>query len=130
MKLESALKKSNEKIWDMGEKIRELGDAEIFNQEFSEVAHGIHISNDVRAAIKKKSIYSSDLQSSRKNLTNIGSKLHSLRKGSVFIFKILLSISVIVPIHGLVQYDYMRDVSEPRGEIGEGGIRADNDTAF
>ena len=54
MKLESALKKSNEKIWDMGEKIRELGDAEIFNQEFSEVAHGIHISNDVRAAIKKE----------------------------------------------------------------------------
>lgn len=52
--LETALKKSNEEIWDMGEKIRELGDAKIFNQEFSEVAHSIHISNDVRAAIKKE----------------------------------------------------------------------------
>lgn len=54
VKLESALKKSNEKIWDMGEKIREFGDAKIFNQEFGKVAHGIHISNDVRAAIKKE----------------------------------------------------------------------------
>lgn len=54
IELESALKKSNEKIWDMGEKIRELGDVKIFNQEFSEVAHGIHISNDARAAIKKE----------------------------------------------------------------------------
>lgn len=52
--LETSLKKSNEKIWDMGEKIRELGDAKIFNQEFMEVAHSIHISNDTRAALKKE----------------------------------------------------------------------------
>jgi hypothetical protein len=38
----------------MGEKIRELGDSKIFNQKFSEVAHGIHLSNDKRAAIKKE----------------------------------------------------------------------------
>ena len=52
--LEASLKKSNEEIWDMGEKIRELGDAKIFNQEFSDMAHGIHLSNDARAAIKKE----------------------------------------------------------------------------
>lgn len=53
-RLETALKKANEEIWNMGEKIRELGDAEIFSQEFSKVAHGIHLSNDTRATIKKE----------------------------------------------------------------------------
>ena len=52
--LEAALKKSNEEIWDMGDKIRELGDAENFNQEFNEMALGIHHSNDKRAATKKE----------------------------------------------------------------------------
>lgn len=52
--LELALKKSNEEIWDMGDKIRELGDAKDFNQEFIDVAYGIHLSNDTRASIKKQ----------------------------------------------------------------------------
>jgi hypothetical protein len=52
--LEIALKKSNEEIWDMGDKIRELGDAKNFNQEFIDVAYGIHLSNDTRASIKKQ----------------------------------------------------------------------------
>lgn len=52
--LETALKKSNEEIWDMGDTIRELGDAKNFNQEFNEMALGIHHSNDKRAAIKKE----------------------------------------------------------------------------
>lgn len=53
-KLETSLKKSNEEIWDMGDKIRELGEAKNFNQAFNEMALGIHHSNDRRAAAKKE----------------------------------------------------------------------------
>jgi hypothetical protein len=52
--LEAALKKSNEEIWDMGDKIRELGDAKNFNQEFIDMALGIHHANDKRATVKKE----------------------------------------------------------------------------
>lgn len=52
--LEASLKKANKEIWDMGEKIRELGDAQNFGQEFNTVALGIHHSNDTRAAAKKE----------------------------------------------------------------------------
>lgn len=52
--LEEELKKSNEEIWDMGDKIRELGDKQNFGAEFIEVAYGIHLANDRRAAIKKE----------------------------------------------------------------------------
>lgn len=52
--LESRLKKSNEEIWDMGDKIRDLGDKKDFGKEFADVALGIHHSNDRRAAIKKE----------------------------------------------------------------------------
>jgi len=52
--LESSLKKSNEEIWNMGEKIRELGEAKNFNQAFNNAALGIHLSNDKRAAAKKE----------------------------------------------------------------------------
>jgi hypothetical protein len=51
--LELALKKANEEIWDMGEKIRELGGKKDFGPEFIEVAYGIHIANDHRASVKK-----------------------------------------------------------------------------
>lgn len=51
---ESALKKANEEIWDMGEKIRALGEAKNFNQAFTDAALGIHLSNDKRAAAKKE----------------------------------------------------------------------------
>lgn len=52
--LEAALKKSNEEIWDMGEKIRELGESRQFGQEFNAVALCIHHSNDKRADAKKE----------------------------------------------------------------------------
>lgn len=52
--LEDLLKKSNEEIWDMGERIRELGEAENFNQEFLKTALGIHHANDRRASVKKE----------------------------------------------------------------------------
>lgn len=53
-KLEDSLKKSNEEIWDMGEKIRELGEAKNFNKEFTKITLDIHHSNDRRAAVKKE----------------------------------------------------------------------------
>jgi septal ring factor EnvC (AmiA/AmiB activator) len=53
-KLEADLKKSNEEIWDMGDKIRELGDKQDFGKDFIDVAYGIHLANDKRAAIKKE----------------------------------------------------------------------------
>jgi hypothetical protein len=52
--LEEALKKSNEEIWDMGDKIREYGESKNFGHEFAEVAYGVHLSNDHRAALKKE----------------------------------------------------------------------------
>ena len=52
--LELRLKKSNEEIWDMGDKIRELGDKQNFGKDFIKVAYGIHLANDRRAAIKKE----------------------------------------------------------------------------
>lgn len=52
--LESRLKKSNEEIWDMGDKIRELGEKQDFGKGFIDVAYGIHLANDRRAAIKKE----------------------------------------------------------------------------
>ncbi len=52
--LEASLKKSNEEIWDMGDTIRELGEAKNFNQEFNEMALCIHHSNDKRATAKKE----------------------------------------------------------------------------
>lgn len=54
IELENALKKSNEEIWDMGDKIREFGEKKDFGKEFVDVAYGIHLANDTRAAIKKE----------------------------------------------------------------------------
>lgn len=53
-KLEADLKKLNEEIWDMGDKIREFGDKQDFGKEFIEPAYNIHLVNDRRAAIKKE----------------------------------------------------------------------------
>jgi len=52
--MEESLKKANEEIWDMGDKIREYGDKKDFGEGFVKVALGIHLANDVRASIKKE----------------------------------------------------------------------------
>ena len=52
--LENRLKQSNEKIWDMSDQIREYGNKKDFGPEFIDVAYGIHLANDERAAIKKE----------------------------------------------------------------------------
>src|SRR3989338_16936 len=52
--LAERLKKSNQEIWDYGEKIRELGEAKEFGEALVKVAWDIHVSNDRRAALKKE----------------------------------------------------------------------------
>jgi hypothetical protein len=52
--LESALKKTNEVIWDMSETLRIFGEKEDFGADFVKVAYGIHTSNDERARLKKE----------------------------------------------------------------------------
>ena len=52
--LEDRLKKANETIWHMSEKIRELVDTKDFSKDFVEVSLKIHLSNDIRATIKKE----------------------------------------------------------------------------
>lgn len=52
--LEDRLKEANEMIWHMSEKIRELVDTKDLGQDFIDVSLQIHLSNDVRAMIKKE----------------------------------------------------------------------------
>lgn len=52
--LAQSLKEANQKIWDLGDKIRELGEAGNFGEEFVDVSWSIHLENDKRAATKKK----------------------------------------------------------------------------
>lgn len=54
LELEVRLKEVNETIWHMSERIRELADAKKFSQDFIDASLKIHLSNDVRAAIKKE----------------------------------------------------------------------------
>lgn len=53
-KSEDRLKEINETIWHMSEKIRELVDAKNFGKDFIDVSLSIHLSNDIRSAIKKE----------------------------------------------------------------------------
>lgn len=53
-KLTQELKEANKKIWDLSDRIRELGGAGDFGEEFVNVSWSIHTVNDERAAIKKK----------------------------------------------------------------------------
>lgn len=52
--LEARLKEANETIWQMSERIRELADAKNLGEEFVDVSLKIHLSNDVRSALKKE----------------------------------------------------------------------------
>lgn len=54
LELEVRLKEANETIWHMSERIRELADAKNLGKEFVDVSLKIHLSNDVRAALKKE----------------------------------------------------------------------------
>lgn len=51
---ERALEAVNEKLWDVEDRLREKEAAQNFDAEFIELARSVYLSNDARAAIKKR----------------------------------------------------------------------------
>jgi len=51
---ERALKRVNEQLWDIEDRIRDKEARQIFDREFIELARAVYVSNDERAAIKKR----------------------------------------------------------------------------
>jgi len=51
---EQALQSINERLWDVEDRIREKESARQFDGEFIELARSVYLSNDERAAIKKR----------------------------------------------------------------------------
>lgn len=53
LEYEMQLKKVNEKLWKIEDKLRELEKEQKFDDEFIELARSVYITNDERARIKK-----------------------------------------------------------------------------
>lgn len=53
LEYEVQLKKVNEKLWKIEDKLRELEKEQRFDKEFIELARSVYIQNDERARIKK-----------------------------------------------------------------------------
>jgi hypothetical protein len=51
---ERALQAVNERLWDVEDLIREKEAKQTFDREFIELARAVYVSNDERAAIKKR----------------------------------------------------------------------------
>ena len=51
---ERALEAVNERLWDIEDQIRDEEDAQRFDARFIELARAVYVSNDERAAIKKR----------------------------------------------------------------------------
>lgn len=51
---ERALQEVNERLWDVEDLIREKEAKQTFDREFIELARAVYVSNDERAAIKKR----------------------------------------------------------------------------
>ncbi len=51
---EQALQRVNEQLWDIEDRIRDKEAAQTFDSEFIELARSVYITNDERAAIKKR----------------------------------------------------------------------------
>lgn len=51
---EHALQRVNEQLWDIEDRIRDKEAKQIFDREFIELARAVYVSNDERAAIKKR----------------------------------------------------------------------------
>ena len=51
---ERALQDVNERLWDIEDRIREKEAAQAFDADFIELARAVYVSNDERAAIKKR----------------------------------------------------------------------------
>jgi hypothetical protein len=51
---EAALQKVNEALWDIEDRIRDKERDHLFDAEFIELARAVYVTNDERAAIKKR----------------------------------------------------------------------------
>ena len=51
---ERALQSVNERLWDVEDRLRDLEAAQRFDREFIELARAVYVTNDERAAIKKR----------------------------------------------------------------------------
>ncbi len=51
---EHALQQVNEQLWDIEDRIRDQEAKQTFDREFIELARAVYVSNDERAAIKKR----------------------------------------------------------------------------
>ncbi|MGP8034170.1 MAG: DUF6165 family protein [Steroidobacteraceae bacterium] len=51
---EHALQRVNEQLWDIEDRIRDKEAKQTFDREFIELARAVYVSNDERAAIKKR----------------------------------------------------------------------------
>jgi len=51
---EAALQRVNEALWDIEDKIRDKEHASAFDAEFIELARAVYVTNDERAAVKKR----------------------------------------------------------------------------
>ena len=51
---ERALQNVNERLWDIEDRIRDKEARQTFDREFIELARAVYVSNDERAAIKKR----------------------------------------------------------------------------
>ena len=51
---EAALQRVNEALWDIEDKIRDKELAQAFDTEFIELARAVYVTNDERAAVKKR----------------------------------------------------------------------------
>jgi hypothetical protein len=51
---ETALQRVNEALWDIEDKIRDKELAQQFDAEFIELARAVYVTNDERAAVKKR----------------------------------------------------------------------------
>jgi len=51
---ETALQKVNEALWDIEDRIRDKERDRLFDAEFIELARAVYVTNDERAAIKKR----------------------------------------------------------------------------
>ena len=51
---ERALENVNERLWDIEDRIRDKEAHQTFDREFIELARAVYVSNDERAAIKKR----------------------------------------------------------------------------
>jgi hypothetical protein len=50
----AALRRINEKLWDVEDDLRDMERARTFNQDFIELARAVYFTNDERAAIKRE----------------------------------------------------------------------------